>query len=137
MSAALLEELVLAKPYFDNQGLILAVDGETAVGFVHAGFGPSDDYSGLSTQLGVTCMLMVREPYRGRGIGSNLLSLSEKYLRGRGAQVLYGGGIHPLDPFYLGLYGGSELPGEGARDDPWAASGIDDVPGGRRDDGGR
>lgn len=111
MSAALLEELVLAKPYFDNQGLIVALDAGTAVGFVHAGFGPTDDYSGLSTQLGVTCMLMVREPYRGRGIGSTLLAHSENYLRQRGAQVLYGGGIHPLDPFYLGLYGGSELPG--------------------------
>ncbi len=32
-------------------------------------------------------------------------------LRGRGARVLYGGGLAPLDPFYLGLYGGSELPG--------------------------
>ena len=32
-------------------------------------------------------------------------------MRRRGAKVLYGGGIRPLNPFYLGLYGGSELPG--------------------------
>jgi GNAT superfamily N-acetyltransferase len=25
--------------------------------------------------------------------------------------VLYGGGLHPLNPFYVGLYGGSEVPG--------------------------
>ncbi|MBL9124707.1 MAG: GNAT family N-acetyltransferase [Planctomycetaceae bacterium] len=111
MTAALFEDLVLSKPYFDNQGLIVALEDGLPVGFVHAGFGPNDDYSGLSTQLGVTCMLMVREPARGRGIGSTLLGHSEQYLRSRGAQVLYGGGIHPLDPFYLGLYGGSELPG--------------------------
>lgn len=116
MSAALFEDLVLAKPYFDNQGLILAVEGNRAVGFVHAGFGPNDDFSGLSTELGVTCMLMVLPAYRGQGIGSSLLSQSEAYLTGRGAKVLYGGGIHPLDPFYLGLYGGSELPGVLAAD---------------------
>ena len=37
-------------------------------------------------------------------------------MRKRGAQVLYAGGIRPLDPFYLGLYGGSELPGVLASD---------------------
>src|SRR5262249_7913159 len=40
-----------------------------------------------------------------------LLSRCESFLRGRGAKVLYGGSLHPLNPFYLGLYGGSELPG--------------------------
>src|SRR5262249_15264877 len=35
----------------------------------------------------------------------------EQYLRGKGAQTLYAGPILPLNPFYLGLYGGSELPG--------------------------
>ncbi len=111
MSAAVLDHLVLSKPYFDREGLIVAVDGPRVVGFVHGGFGPNDDESGLSTQLGVTCMLMVRTEYRRLGIGSGLLAESEKYLRSRGAQVLYGGGIRPLVPFYLGLYGGSELPG--------------------------
>ncbi len=116
MSAELFEQLVLSKPYFDNQGLILALDGRTAVGFVHAGFGANDDGSGISTVMGVTCMLMVRRDYRRMGIGSQLLAHSEQYLRGRGAQVLYGGSIRPLNPFYLGLYGGSELPGVLASD---------------------
>jgi ribosomal protein S18 acetylase RimI-like enzyme len=111
MSAELFEQLVLSKPYFDSQGLIVAVDGERAVGFVHAAFGPNDDESDLSTQLGVTCMVMVRPDYRRLGIGSELIARSEQYLRSRGSQVLYGGGIKPLNPFYLGLYGGSELPG--------------------------
>lgn len=111
MSAALFEQLVLSKTYFDREGLILAVDGARPVGFVHAGFGPTDDEARLTHQLGVTCMLMVRHDYRRLGIGSGLLAQSEAYLQARGAQVLYGGGIRPLNPFYLGLYGGSELPG--------------------------
>jgi ribosomal protein S18 acetylase RimI-like enzyme len=54
---------------------------------------------------------MVLPEYRRRGIGAELLARSEDYLRRRGAQVIYGGGIAPLNGFYLGLYGGSELPG--------------------------
>ena len=111
MSAALFEQLVLAKPYFDNAGLIVAVDDERPVGFVHAAFGPGDGGRRLSTQYGITCLLIVRTDYCRRGIGGELLARSEAYLRQRGAQVIYGGGIAPLNGFYLGLYGGSELPG--------------------------
>lgn len=111
MSARLFDEVVLAKPYFDNQGLIVAVADDGPVGFVHAGFGPNDDESHLCYDLGVTCMLQVRPNYRRHGIGSELLKRSEAYMRSRGAKVLYGGGIRPINPFYLGLYGGSELPG--------------------------
>lgn len=116
MSPLLFEQLVFSKPYFDNEGLILALDDKTAVGFVHAAFGPTEDQSRLSRQFGVTSMLMVRPDYRRLGIGHGLLTRSEDYLRRGGAQVLYGGGIYPLNPFYLGLYGGSELPGVLASD---------------------
>ncbi|HEV3021517.1 MAG TPA: GNAT family N-acetyltransferase, partial [Pirellulales bacterium] len=111
MSADLFEQMLLAKPYFDNQGLIVALDERRPVGFVHAAFGPSDDGRRLSTLLGVTCLVMVRLDYQRRGIGAELLARSEAYLCGRGAQVIYAGGIQPLNGFYLGLYGGSELPG--------------------------
>ncbi|HEX3654835.1 MAG TPA: GNAT family N-acetyltransferase [Pirellulales bacterium] len=106
-----LELLVLAKPYFDNAGLIVATDDDQPVGFAHAGFGPTDDEHGLSCQLGTTYLVMVRPNYQRRGIGRQLLANAEQYLLGRGAKVLYGGGIFPLNAFYLGLYGGSELPG--------------------------
>jgi ribosomal protein S18 acetylase RimI-like enzyme len=56
-------------------------------------------------------MVMVRPDYQHRGIGAELLARSEEYLTSRGAQVLYAGAIRPLNGFYLGLYGGSELPG--------------------------
>jgi len=111
ISVQVLEELVFAKPYFDNRGLILAIDDETPVGFVHAGFGPTDDEQRIEHKFGVTCMLMVRHDYRRLGIGRELIARSEQFLRDQGAKVLYGGGIRPLNPYYLGLYGGSELPG--------------------------
>jgi ribosomal protein S18 acetylase RimI-like enzyme len=111
MSAGLFEQLVLAKPYFDNAGLIVAVDDGHPVGFVHAAFGPNDSGQRLSTTCGITCLVMVLPEYHRQGIGAELLARSEGYLRRRGAQVIYGGGIAPLNGFYLGLYGGSELPG--------------------------
>jgi RimJ/RimL family protein N-acetyltransferase len=111
LTIAAFEQLVLNKPYFDRAGLWLAMEGELPLGFVHAGFGPSEDESTLSTDLGVTSMLLVREHDDQAQVTAELLRRSEEYLRNRGAKVLYGGAVHPLDPFYLGLYGGSELPG--------------------------
>ncbi|HEY1601187.1 MAG TPA: GNAT family N-acetyltransferase [Pirellulales bacterium] len=111
VSVELFEQIVLSKPYFENDGLILAIDEGVVVGFVHAGFGPTDDGRGVNHRFGVTSLLLVRPNYQQADIGQELLARSESYLRGRGAEVLYAGGIRPLDPFYLGLYGGSELPG--------------------------
>jgi ribosomal protein S18 acetylase RimI-like enzyme len=111
MSVAILDRLVLSKPYFDRQGLIVAVEDEQPIGFVHAGFGPNTAGSDLSCERGVTCMLMVAGHAQRDEIARELLVQSEDYLVRRGAKQLYGGCIEPLNPFYLGLYGGSELPG--------------------------
>jgi ribosomal protein S18 acetylase RimI-like enzyme len=92
------------------------LDDDAPVGYVHAGFGPTDDGSTLCYDRGVISMLIVRPEYRRRGIGQQLLARAEEYLCGRGVKEIYGGGIHPLTPFYLGLYGGSELPGVLASD---------------------
>lgn len=112
MSARTLEEFVFAKPYFDRLGLNVAVNDEgRLVGFSHAGFGPSEDFRTLSTEMGVVCLLLVTPDQPFDEIAGPLLDASETYLRERGAKVLYAGGVYPLNPFYLGLYGGSELPG--------------------------
>jgi len=106
-----LERFTCSKLFFDPDGLIIAEDDGRTVGFVHAGFGSNATGDALDMQAGVTCMIAVSPPYRGRGIGSELLRRSEAYLRDHGAQRLYAGPLAPLNPFYFGLYGGSELPG--------------------------
>jgi ribosomal protein S18 acetylase RimI-like enzyme len=111
VSASLLEQLVFSKPYFDPAGLIVAFADETAVGFVHAGFGANEDQTGIGTDDGTTYQLMVRQEHRNESLADELLSRAETYLQDRGAKVIYAGGIRPLNAFYLGLYGGSELPG--------------------------
>ena len=107
----LLEQLVFAKLYFDYQGLFMASLDEQAVGFAHAGFGPNEPQDAVTTERGVVSMLMVRAGAENSGAAEGLLEHCEAYLKHRGARILYGGGIQPLNPFYLGLYGGSELPG--------------------------
>jgi ribosomal protein S18 acetylase RimI-like enzyme len=110
-TASALEEYVFAKPYFDRAGLIVAVDDGTPVGFAHAGFGPTADESSLSTATGVVCAVGVSPSHRRRGVGSELLRQCEAYLAGRGATTIYAGPMRPNNPFYLGLYGGSESAG--------------------------
>jgi GNAT superfamily N-acetyltransferase len=118
ISNLLLEMFVLSKPYFDRDGLIVAAD-ETgrAIGFAHGGFGPNADGSDMSTDIGLICMLVVQRHEQRVEIMRELLARCEAYLRGRGARELRVGGTFPLSPFYLGLYGGSDLPGLPKGDD--------------------
>jgi len=111
VSCDLLEQLVFAKLYFDYAGLVVAREDGQPVGFAHAGFGPNQPRDRISTECGVVCLTLVRPDCANPAVAEGLLQYCEQYLQRRGAKVLYGGGIQPLCPFYLGLYGGSELPG--------------------------
>ncbi len=110
-STTILEHLVFSKPYFDPAGLIVAVEDGVRVGFAHAGFGPNEANTGLSTDVGVLCLIGVRPTHRRRGVGSELLRRAEDYLRGKGAATAFAGGLPPYNPFYFGLYGGSDSAG--------------------------
>lgn len=106
-----LERLVLSKLYFDPQGLLVAEKDGLPVGLVHAGFGPNGSMDGLDRQAGVISMLMVAPGHRRRGIGTSLMRAAHRYLAAQAARVVYAGGMWPLIPFYVGLYGGSEMAG--------------------------
>jgi ribosomal protein S18 acetylase RimI-like enzyme len=110
MSTTVLERFVFSRPYFDPQGLIVATDAERVVGFVHAGFGPTEDESSLSTEQGITCLVMLR-PEIDRAVAGELLARAESYLRSKGSVRIFGGACYPCSPFYYGLYGGSEQSG--------------------------
>jgi ribosomal protein S18 acetylase RimI-like enzyme len=111
VTANILEQLVFSKPYFDPAGLIVALHDNVPVGFAHAGFGPNEEHNCLATDEGTTYQLLLRAEHRNTALAGELLSHTETYLREHGAKVIYAGGIRPLNAFYLGLYGGSELPG--------------------------
>ena len=44
-------------------------------------------------------------------VAGGLLAECEAFLVGRGAKTIHGGPVRKISPFYLGLYGGAELPG--------------------------
>jgi GNAT superfamily N-acetyltransferase len=116
MTPGVLDDLVYSRPFFDRQGLILAVQDDKPIGFVHAGFGPNAELTDLDHANGATALLLV-SPHRDREtIARELLSRSEQYLRDRGATTLFGGATKTLAPFYFGLYGGSKLSGVLASD---------------------
>lgn len=100
-----------AQTYFDRNGLILAVDDGTPVGFVHAGFGCSADGSSLDGSTGVICAVVVHPAHRRQGIGRELVSRAETYLKGKGATKILAGPSRKTDPFYFGLYGGARPAG--------------------------
>ena len=105
------ETLNYAQPYFDPEGLILAVHEERVIGMVHAGFGTNDTETGLMLESGVICMIMVHPDHRRQGVGTRLVLLAEDYLKSRGATNIFAGPAEPLDPFYFGIYGGSQPSG--------------------------
>jgi len=106
-----IEEHVLAKPWFDRHGLIVACDGARPVGFIHAGFGADCEHRGMDCSQGTTCLLLVAPHERRAEIAQELMGASEEYLRRRGAKQLYAGSQFPLNPFYLGMYGSSDVAG--------------------------
>src|SRR5262249_3591957 len=98
---------------FEAAGLVVAERDGRIVGFAHAGFGPEWPVDAtrpldLSFELGTIAMLLVEPGFEDAEVVDGLLEAAEGYLRDRGAKVLYAGSLFPLNPFYWGIYGGSE-----------------------------
>jgi ribosomal protein S18 acetylase RimI-like enzyme len=98
---------------FEAAGLIVAERDGRIVGYVHAGFGPDLPVAAtrpfqLGHEMGTIAMLVVEPGLDDPQVVPGLLAAAESYLRARGARVVYAGGLFPLNPFYWGLYGGSE-----------------------------
>ncbi|MDP6554149.1 MAG: GNAT family N-acetyltransferase [Pirellulaceae bacterium] len=111
MTPAVLDQIVLAKPYFDRDGLIVAEHDGKTIGFAHAGFKAGADGSGLNFEQGATCLVMVTPGEHQIGVGQELLANCEEYLVQRGAKTLFGGGSDSMAAFYFGLYGGCRVSG--------------------------
>ena len=111
LSVDLLDHLLLAQRHFDSRRLLIAEERGVVVGAALSGFGPNANGSGVDRARGVIAGLLVRPDRRRRGIGSELLRRSVADLREAGAESVAAGPAPPLDPFLVGLYGGSEPAG--------------------------
>lgn len=104
---------VLAVPFFDPAGLIIAEseDSGQIVGFIHAGFAPNESESHLDKSQGTFAALVVHPEYRRQKIGTQLVAAAEAYLARSGAtQVVAGAGLDK-NGFYNGIYGGLQASG--------------------------
>ncbi len=113
MRAHELDSHALGTVLFEASGLIVAEQDGRVVGFVHAGFGPGLPIDPaaplrLCRVLGTLAMLAVDPAIDEPDLASRLIKAGEEHLRVRGAKVIYAGSLFPLNPFYWGVYGGSE-----------------------------
>ncbi len=106
-----METCVLSKPFFDPAGLIVAIKADSILGFVHCGFPANEDRSDLNYQRGIICLLLTIDGPDQMEICNRLIELGEEYLAKRGSTISLTGTDFPMSPFYLGLYGGSNVPG--------------------------
>ncbi|RUL87891.1 GNAT family N-acetyltransferase [Tautonia sociabilis] len=113
LSAREFGDAALGRLDYDPLGLLIAERDGRPVGFAHSGFGPvspAGPSHRLDRSMGTVAMLVI-EPEAGPEVGVALVDRARRDLRDRGAQVVYAGGRAPLNPFYWGLYGGSEFSG--------------------------
>jgi GNAT superfamily N-acetyltransferase len=109
---SVLETHLFAKPWFDPQGIILAVDDDRQpVGAVVTGFGSTEDGRQLDTTRGVVALLMVHPQHRRKGIGGGLLGQAERYLREHGTRDARVGTTWERTPYGWGMVGGSRPAG--------------------------
>lgn len=110
ISNTLLENQVFAKLYFDPDGLIVALDGDTIVGFVHCGFGPNELHDGLEYSNGIISQLVLGEG-QSTEVAVDLIQRAMRYFSRHETRRVYVGSHFPASPFYQGLYGGTWVPG--------------------------
>ena len=70
------ELFACSQPYFDRKGLILALDGDRVVGYVHASFAVNSTETALDPKQGIISAIMVHPGYRRRKIGTELIRLA-------------------------------------------------------------
>ncbi len=106
---------LICRLFFEAGDLLVAegADGQP-IGMVHVAFGPIDPEGRLhrlDTTMGTVAMLLIDPGQPDAEVADALFAAGVARLWSRGAQVIYAGGQSPLNPFYWGLYGGSEYAG--------------------------
>ena len=98
---------ILGNVLFDPAGLLIAYDGATPLGVIHAAFGPNPTGSDLSRMVGILYPPVIRSdrPLDRGEVARVLIEAAEGYLRSRGTRRWYAGGYANASPFYTGLYG--------------------------------
>lgn len=111
ISALHFELAVLAKPYFVAENLLLAIEDEVVVGFLHLAHASSADLSETDTTRGVLAALCIVPSPDEAEIAEELLARADKLLSDSGAICCTTRPMPPDSPFYLGLGSGDSMMG--------------------------
>ena len=122
VSVSILEDTIFSKPYFEAAGMILALDGDQPLGFIHAGYATDAEGNDLDKAAGVISQLRVVPGETAEQASDGLMKAAIDYLKVGGAENVYFGSKFPWCPFYMGLYGGSRVPGVAESDEQAAAA---------------
>lgn len=110
-----LDAVLFSRVDFRKEDFLVAEGPENRLlGFVHVGHGPAEPGGPshrLDLEMGALAMLVVEPSQAQDELGQRLIEAAEARLRQVGTTVFYAGGMYPLNPFYWGLYGGSEFSG--------------------------
>ena len=106
-----LDQIVLAKPYFQADGLIMALDDDKPLGFAHFGFGPTECQTELDYSTAVLAQIRVVDCDVRDAVAADLIAKGLAFVSSKGAKQCYAGAKFPFSPFYMGIYGGSRVPG--------------------------
>lgn len=106
-----MDRMVFEKLYFDAAGMIVAVKDGVPVGFAHCGFGPNAENSDLDYSVGAISQLRILAGEDVDSISPELIKRAVEYLKSKGSKSCFAGSRFPASPFYLGIYGGSRVPG--------------------------
>jgi ribosomal protein S18 acetylase RimI-like enzyme len=107
-----LQAQVLGLPMTDLRSIMLALDDDKLVGYIHTALSPDADGSRLDNTTGQICMLCADPGYPNQSeVLTSLIRAGESYLVDYGVQEIFGGSPTPAMPFYTGFYGGGEVIG--------------------------
>ncbi len=111
VTTKIMEDLVFSRPWFDPAGLVLGFRDQRLAGFVHAGFSAKADGSDLNLKHGVISQLRIVPEEGQNEVAAALIESAIAYLAKKNVVECSAASQFPWAPFYLGIYGGSRVPG--------------------------
>ncbi len=105
------ELAVLAKPYFDADKLLVAVEGNVIRGFLHLSNGTTSDLTEVDCKRGVLSALCIVPSVDENEIAAELLSAADQQITASKITCCLTRPMPPDCPFYLGLGSGDSMMG--------------------------
>ncbi len=106
-----LELCVLAKPYFESSGLLVAEQAGQLVGFTQLGLEPDSTLTSVNSEAGIMSVLCVAPGDNDFAVGQILIEEAVRSLRESGAKRIRFSPPPPATPYFAGISPGAGMIG--------------------------